>query len=97
VNVLRYQPETIQYTWERIPESSEEDIQKDPLIVLRCDKNVFRCPPVFDILLRALRGYMTASRALLNRHILANPLIGGEISSCFSFILFRSFFNEKIL
>ena len=63
----------------RLGESTDEEIQKDPLIVLRCDRRVFRCPPIFDILLRVLRGYMTASRGLLNHHILSNPLSGSKL------------------
>lgn len=78
VNILRNQPENIRHDWEKLPQYTEEEIQKDPLIVLRCDKKVFRCPPLFEILLRTLRGYMTSSRALLNHHILSNPLFGDK-------------------
>ena len=69
----------------RVEESTDEEIQKDPLIVLRCDRRVFRCPPLFDIMLRVLRGYMTASRGLLNHHILSNPLSGSEFYLLVSF------------
>ena len=78
VNALRQQPDNIQHAWEKVPEYPDEEIQKDPLIVLRCDRKVYRCPPVFDVLLRTLRGYMTSSRALLNHHVLSNPLGGGK-------------------
>ncbi|XP_066936944.1 integrator complex subunit 2-like isoform X1 [Clytia hemisphaerica] len=78
VNVLRYQPENIKYSWERTCETTDEEIQKDPLIVLRCDKRIFRSPPLFGILLRTLRGYLTASRGLLQHHILSNPLNGAS-------------------
>ena len=73
----------------RVEESTDEEIQKDPLIVLRCDRRVFRCPPLFDIMLRVLRGYMTASRGLLNHHILSNPLSGSKILTVFFFFFLQ--------
>ena len=78
VNVLRKQPDYVTHDWEKNPEYSEEEIKKDPLIVLRCNPNVYRCPPVFDIILRVLNGYLTASRSLLNHHLLSNPVIPGS-------------------
>ena len=75
VNILRKQPEEKTVEWNRTPQYTDEEIQKDPLIVLRCDPKVYRCPHVFEIVLRALNGYLTASRALLNHHLLSNPLV----------------------
>lgn len=78
VNVLRKQPDYAKEDWQKIPEYSEEDIKKDPLIALRVDPRVYRCPPLFDILLRVLNGYLTASRSVLNHHLLSNPVIPGS-------------------
>jgi len=33
-----------------------------------------RCPPVFDILVRILQGYLAASRTMLSQHLQANPI-----------------------
>lgn len=52
---------------------TDEDIMKDPLTVLRCDKRVFRCPPLFDLLVRVLMGYLAGSRALLSQYLQAHP------------------------
>lgn len=52
---------------------TDEDIMKDPLTVLRCDRRVFRCPPLFDILVRVLMGYLAGSRALLSQYLQAHP------------------------
>ncbi|XP_065840945.1 integrator complex subunit 2-like isoform X2 [Oscarella lobularis] len=35
----------------------------DPLIVLKCDERIFRCPPLFEIFLHILRGYLDASES----------------------------------
>lgn len=95
---------------------TENELMKDPLTVLRCDRrilryyrrirNIFfyqwiicclyvkclvypslyftgkfffkfvsffsRCAPIFTIITRVLMGYLAASRAMLNQHILAN-------------------------
>jgi len=52
---------------------SHEEVVKDPLIILRCDRRVFRCAPIFDIFLRILSAYMDASRAFLAHHIQSHP------------------------
>lgn len=52
---------------------TDEDIMKDPLTVLRCDRRVFRCPPLFDLLVRVLMGYLAGSRALLSQYLQAHP------------------------
>ncbi|XP_030847416.1 integrator complex subunit 2 [Strongylocentrotus purpuratus] len=54
---------------------SEEDLTLDPLIVLRCDLRVFRCPPVLELVLQTLRAYLAACRAYLSSHILSNPTV----------------------
>lgn len=51
-----------------------EEIVKDPLIILRCDRPLFRCAPLFDIMLRILSAYMDASRAFLSHHIQSHPV-----------------------
>ncbi|KAG7483778.1 hypothetical protein MATL_G00041950 [Megalops atlanticus] len=45
------------------------DLMIDPLIVLRCDQRVYRCPPLIDITLHMLNGYLLASKAYLNAHL----------------------------
>lgn len=41
----------------------------DPLIVLRCDRRVHRCPPLMDVTLHMLNGYLLASKAYLSAHL----------------------------
>ncbi|XP_066507111.1 integrator complex subunit 2 isoform X2 [Hoplias malabaricus] len=48
---------------------TQNDLLVDPLIVLRCDIRVFRCPPLMDITLHMLNGYLLASKAYLNAHL----------------------------
>eukprot|EP00731_Ephydatia_muelleri_P025979 Em0018g79a len=45
-----------------------QNVTEDPLVVLRCDPRVFRCPPVFEISLRVLAAYTSMSRAWLAEH-----------------------------
>lgn len=80
MNILRLKLDEESAEWHKTSEYTNEEIQKDPLIVLRCDRRVYRCPPVFELLIRVLSGYLTASRALLNHHLLANPVISGIIA-----------------
>uniref|UniRef100_A0A8C7TPQ8 Integrator complex subunit 2 n=1 Tax=Oncorhynchus mykiss TaxID=8022 RepID=A0A8C7TPQ8_ONCMY len=47
----------------------QNDLMVDPLIVLRCDQRVYRCPPLMDIVLHMLNGYLLASKAYLNSHL----------------------------
>ncbi|XP_071790085.1 integrator complex subunit 2-like [Asterias amurensis] len=54
---------------------TEEDITLDPLIVLRCDLRVFRCPPILDIVMQMLTAYLAASRAFLTSHLQSSPSI----------------------
>nr|CAG4643722.1 EOG090X0154 [Lepidurus arcticus] len=58
---------------------SQEDILVDPLHVLRCDTNVFRCAPVLHIVLHMLKALMAASRAYLARHLLERPCLPGTV------------------
>ncbi|XP_061596154.1 integrator complex subunit 2 isoform X1 [Cololabis saira] len=48
---------------------TQNDLMVDPLIVLRCDQRVYRCPPLIDIVLHMLNGYLLASRAYLQCHL----------------------------
>lgn len=48
---------------------TQKDLMIDPLIVLRCDQRVHRCPPLMDITLRMLNGYLLASKAYLSAHL----------------------------
>ncbi|XP_030648609.1 integrator complex subunit 2 [Chanos chanos] len=48
---------------------TQNDLMVDPLIVLRCDQRVFRCPPLMDITLHMLNGYLLASKAYLSAHL----------------------------
>ncbi|XP_075875995.1 integrator complex subunit 2 [Nelusetta ayraudi] len=48
---------------------TQNDLMVDPLIVLRCDQRVYRCPPIMDIVLHMLNGYLLASKAYLNCHL----------------------------
>ncbi|KAM8835256.1 integrator complex subunit 2 isoform 2-T2 [Synchiropus picturatus] len=48
---------------------TQNDLMVDPLIVLRCDQKVYRCPPLMDIVLHMLNGYLLASKAYLHCHL----------------------------
>ncbi|XP_061754185.1 integrator complex subunit 2 [Nerophis ophidion] len=48
---------------------SQNNLMVDPLIVLRCDQRVYRCPPLMDIVLHMLNGYLLASKAHLHSHL----------------------------
>ncbi|GFO32796.1 integrator complex subunit 2 [Plakobranchus ocellatus] len=49
---------------------TEQDLVVDPLVVLRCDERVFRCPSILEIVLRVLSAYTQACRVYLNSHIM---------------------------
>lgn len=49
------------------------DLVSDPLIVLRCDKHVFRCPQLLSINLYILSALLAASRRYLHDQISENP------------------------
>lgn len=48
---------------------TQNDLMIDPLIVLRCDPRILRCPPLMDIILHMLNGYLLASKAYLNSYL----------------------------
>ncbi|XP_063125463.1 integrator complex subunit 2 isoform X2 [Rattus norvegicus] len=48
---------------------TQNDLMIDPLIVLRCDRRVHRCPPLMDVTLHMLNGYLLASKAYLSAHL----------------------------
>ncbi|XP_053563317.1 integrator complex subunit 2 [Bombina bombina] len=48
---------------------TQNDLMIDPLIVLRCDARIQRCPPMIDITLHMLNGYLLASKAYLNSYL----------------------------
>lgn len=50
----------------------------DPLLVLRCDERVFRCPDILAIVLRILQASLAASKSQLARHMLDKPLQPAE-------------------
>ncbi|XP_069766628.1 integrator complex subunit 2 [Narcine bancroftii] len=56
----------------RQPKYTQNDLMIDPLIVLRCDHRVYRCPPLMDITLHMLNGYLLASKAYLSAHLKEN-------------------------
>ncbi|XP_056593232.1 integrator complex subunit 2 [Triplophysa dalaica] len=64
VNALQPSPKLL-----RQQRYTQNDLMVDPLIALRCDPRVFRCPPLMDISLHMLNGYLLASRAYLNSHL----------------------------
>ncbi|CAG8486868.1 6545_t:CDS:10, partial [Scutellospora calospora] len=45
----------------------ERDVMLDPLVMFRCDSQVFRCPQIFQIFLKVLKFYMVGSRLRLRR------------------------------
>lgn len=52
----------------------QQEVTFDPLLVLRCDERVFRCPDALAIVLRILQASLAASKSQLARHILDKPL-----------------------
>uniref|UniRef100_UPI00358EB64C integrator complex subunit 2 isoform X1 n=1 Tax=Myxine glutinosa TaxID=7769 RepID=UPI00358EB64C len=44
---------------------TERDLMLDPLLVLRCDPQVYRSPPLMGVMLRVLAGALAASKAYL--------------------------------
>ncbi|CAG2226172.1 INTS2 [Mytilus edulis] len=58
-----------------ITQYTENDVTIDPLIILRCDNRVYRCPPILEIILCILSAYMQASKVYLHNHTLVNPIL----------------------
>lgn len=96
VNSLHKQPEETINILTKLTEYTDEEIQRDPLIVLRCDLRVYRCPPLFDIVLRVLNAYLTASKSSMNHHLLSNPIILGK-SILYNFTFLKPCFAERVL
>lgn len=46
-----------------------DELTLDPLQILRCDPQVFRCPPVLNILLHILAATLAASKYFLTKHL----------------------------
>ncbi|XP_030754130.1 integrator complex subunit 2 [Sitophilus oryzae] len=59
------------------------DVAEDPLQIMRCDERVFRCAPVYAIVLRVLRASLASSRSQLTQHLQSNPKLDahGQIVS----------------
>ncbi|ENN81449.1 hypothetical protein YQE_02142, partial [Dendroctonus ponderosae] len=51
------------------------DVAEDPLQIMRCDDRVFRCAPIYAIVLRVLRASLASSRSQLTQHLQANPRV----------------------
>jgi integrator complex subunit 2 len=49
------------------------DVAEDPLQIMRCDERVFRCAPLYAVVLRVLRASLASSRSQLMQHLQANP------------------------
>lgn len=54
---------------------TQDDLVLDPLQVLRCDKRIFRCAPLLEVILYMLKATLAASRTHLAQHIQNNPII----------------------
>ncbi|CAH1111870.1 unnamed protein product [Psylliodes chrysocephalus] len=48
------------------------DVAEDPLQIMRCDKRVFRCAPMYAVVLRVLRASLASSRSQLMQHLQSN-------------------------
>ncbi|KAK5638910.1 hypothetical protein RI129_013205 [Pyrocoelia pectoralis] len=54
---------------------ARSDLADDPLQVMRCDERVFRCAPIYAIVLRVLRASLASSRSQLFQHLQSNPKV----------------------
>ncbi|KAJ6216151.1 hypothetical protein RDWZM_007308 [Blomia tropicalis] len=52
--------------------STWSEIVNNPMIVLNCDRRVFRCPELMEITLHILNGFIHASRLMTIRHLTEN-------------------------
>lgn len=43
------------------------------LQIMRCDERVFRCAPLYAVVLRVLRASLASSKSQLMQHLQANP------------------------
>jgi integrator complex subunit 2 len=48
------------------PLYTHHNLVEDPIIILRCDQRIFRCPMLLEITLKILAGYVSASRVWLS-------------------------------
>lgn len=55
-----------------------DEVCFDPLIALRVNPKVFRCPPLMQLILRIISSYLFASRIELQRQILAAPPVASK-------------------
>ncbi|ESO06329.1 hypothetical protein HELRODRAFT_160493 [Helobdella robusta] len=70
VNALSYKTDNLGTSYYK-----EEDLVTDPLIVLRCDTRVFRCPPLMEVLLLILNCFLHMSKTFLSNHIFGTPVL----------------------
>lgn len=59
------QIKSLEYSW--------DELTLDPLIVLRCDNRVFRCPDTLNIVLHILSAFLAASKRCLQDQINEQP------------------------
>ncbi len=60
---------------------THDDLVIDPLQILRCDKRVFHCAPILEIVLYCLKACLAASKTKLTQHLQENPIIDRSVSS----------------
>ncbi len=60
---------------------TQDDLTIDPLQVLRCDRRVFSCAPILEIVLYILKACLAASKTMLVQHTQENPIIERSQSS----------------
>jgi integrator complex subunit 2 len=60
---------------------THDDLIIDPLQVLRCDRRVFHCAPMLEIVLYILKACLAASKTMLTQHMQENPIIERSQSS----------------
>ncbi|KAF5297030.1 hypothetical protein FQA39_LY12244 [Lamprigera yunnana] len=53
--------------------NTRSDLAEDPLVVMKCDEKVFRCAPIYSIMLRVLRASLASSRSQLQQHLQSHP------------------------
>ncbi|KAG5897824.1 hypothetical protein JTB14_011824 [Gonioctena quinquepunctata] len=63
---------TVKNLVKHIPYLTRIDVAEDPLQIMRCDKRVFRCAPIYSIVLRVLRASLASSRSQLMQHLQSN-------------------------
>lgn len=78
INALLYESTAVKNVF-----LTQENIVLDPLQVLRCDNQVFRCAAALSVVLRVLEASLAASRSQLSRHLQDRPLVErtGQLTS----------------